>query len=92
MQVEINTLTAKLSTLTRQHEKTCTEVFQVQREALFMKSEKHSAEAALAAVEKQLQELRAESGRVQELHQRIEESSSLVRERDHMSCRRRCSD
>ncbi|MGH0176463.1 UNVERIFIED_CONTAM: hypothetical protein FKN15_072374 [Acipenser sinensis] len=80
MQVEINTLTAKLSTLTRQHEKTCTEV---QREALFMKSEKHSAEAALAAVEKQLQELRSESGRVQELHQRIEESSSLVRERDH---------
>ncbi|XP_051791381.1 ankyrin repeat domain-containing protein 24 [Erpetoichthys calabaricus] len=82
LQVEVNTLTARLSELTRKHEKTCTEVFQVQREALFMKSEKHAAEAQLATVEKQLSDLKAESGRVHELHKNIEESNSLVKERD----------
>uniref|UniRef100_A0A8C3HBM6 Uncharacterized protein n=1 Tax=Chrysemys picta bellii TaxID=8478 RepID=A0A8C3HBM6_CHRPI len=47
-QLREHTLTLKLSDLERKHEKTCTEVFQVQREALFMKSEKHAAEAQLA--------------------------------------------
>ncbi|XP_067414310.1 ankyrin repeat domain-containing protein 24 isoform X2 [Emydura macquarii macquarii] len=82
LQAEVNTLSLKLSDLARKHEKTCTEVFQVQREALFMKSEKHAAEAQLAAVEKQLQNLRAESGRIQELHSRIEDSAKLVKEKD----------
>ncbi|XP_053869905.1 ankyrin repeat domain-containing protein 24 [Malaclemys terrapin pileata] len=82
LQAEVSTLTLKLSDLERKHEKTCTEVFQVQREALFMKSEKHAAEAQLAAVEKQLQSLRAESGRIQELHGHIEDSAKLVKEKD----------
>nr|XP_042697621.1 ankyrin repeat domain-containing protein 24 [Chrysemys picta bellii] len=82
LQVEVSTLTLKLSDLERKHEKTCTEVFQVQREALFMKSEKHAAEAQLAAAEKQLQSLRAESGRIQELHGHIEDSAKLVKEKD----------
>ncbi|XP_034611376.1 ankyrin repeat domain-containing protein 24 [Trachemys scripta elegans] len=82
LQAEVSTLTLKLSDLERKHEKTCTEVFQVQREALFMKSEKHAAEAQLAAAEKQLQSLRAESGRIQELHGHIEDSAKLVKEKD----------
>ncbi|XP_029768146.1 ankyrin repeat domain-containing protein 24 [Terrapene carolina triunguis] len=82
LQAEVSTLSLKLSDLERKHEKTCTEVFQVQREALFMKSEKHAAEAQLAAAEKQLQSLRAESGRIQELHGHIEDSAKLVKEKD----------
>ncbi|XP_062815609.1 ankyrin repeat domain-containing protein 24 isoform X2 [Anolis carolinensis] len=82
LQAEIEALGAKLGELERKHEKTCTEVFQVQREALFMKSEKHAAEAQLAAAEKQLQGLRAESARIQELHSHIEDSAKLVKEKD----------
>ncbi|XP_030396622.1 ankyrin repeat domain-containing protein 24 [Gopherus evgoodei] len=82
LQAEVSALSLKLSDLERKHERTCTEVFQVQREALFMKSEKHAAEAQLAAAEKQLQSLRAESGRIQELHGRIEDSAKLVKEKD----------
>ncbi|TFK00818.1 Ankyrin repeat domain-containing protein 24 [Platysternon megacephalum] len=82
LQAEVSALSLKLSDLERKHEKTCTEVFQVQREALFMKSEKHAAEAQLAAAEKQLQSLRAESGRIQELHGHIEDSAKLVKEKD----------
>ncbi|KAH1174491.1 hypothetical protein KIL84_008482 [Mauremys mutica] len=82
LQAEASALSLKLSDLERKHEKTCTEVFQVQREALFMKSEKHAAEAQLAAAEKQLQSLRAESGRIQELHGHIEDSAKLVKEKD----------
>ncbi|XP_013931030.1 PREDICTED: ankyrin repeat domain-containing protein 24, partial [Thamnophis sirtalis] len=81
-QAEIEALKAKLSDLGSKHERTCTEVFQVQREALFMKSEKHAAEAQLAAAEKQLQSLRAESERLQELHSHIEDSAKLVKEKD----------
>ncbi|XP_070788012.1 ankyrin repeat domain-containing protein 24 [Pituophis catenifer annectens] len=81
-QAEIEALKAKLSDLGCKHERTCTEVFQVQREALFMKSEKHAAEAQLAAAEKQLQSLRAESERLQELHSHIEDSAKLVKEKD----------
>uniref|UniRef100_A0A8D0H1Z6 Ankyrin repeat domain-containing protein 24 n=1 Tax=Sphenodon punctatus TaxID=8508 RepID=A0A8D0H1Z6_SPHPU len=79
---EVNMLKAKLSDLGRKHERTSTEVFQVQREALFMKSEKHAAEAQLAAVERQLKSLQAESGRLQELHGHIEDSARLVKEKD----------
>ncbi|XP_037741862.2 ankyrin repeat domain-containing protein 24 isoform X6 [Chelonia mydas] len=82
LQAEASALSLQLSDLERKHEKTCTEVFQVQREALFMKSEKHAAEAQLAATEKQLQSLRAESGRIQELHGHIEDSAKLVKEKD----------
>ncbi|XP_060641176.2 ankyrin repeat domain-containing protein 24 isoform X2 [Anolis sagrei] len=82
LQGEIEALSAKLGELERKHERTCTEVFQVQREALFMKSEKHAAEAQLAAAEKQLQGLRAESARIQELHSHIEDSAKLVKEKD----------
>uniref|UniRef100_A0A8C6X293 Ankyrin repeat domain 24 n=1 Tax=Naja naja TaxID=35670 RepID=A0A8C6X293_NAJNA len=81
-QAEIEALKVKLSDLGCKHERTCTEVFQVQREALFMKSEKHAAEAQLAAAEKQLQSLRAESERLQELHSHIEDSAKLVKEKD----------
>lgn len=82
LQGEIDSLNVKLCDLGRKHERTCTEVFQVQREALFMKSEKHAAEAQLAAAEKQLQSLQAESARIQELHSHIEDSAKLVREKD----------
>uniref|UniRef100_A0A8C0G1U3 Uncharacterized protein n=1 Tax=Chelonoidis abingdonii TaxID=106734 RepID=A0A8C0G1U3_CHEAB len=82
LQAEVSALSLKLSDLERKHERTCTEVFQVQREALFMKSEKHAAEAQLAATEKQLQSLRAESGRIQELHGHVEDSAKLVKEKD----------
>ncbi|XP_063147043.1 ankyrin repeat domain-containing protein 24 [Candoia aspera] len=82
LQGEIDVLNVKLSDLGCKHERTCTEVFQVQREALFMKSEKHATEAQLAVAEKQLQSLRAESGRLQELHSHIEDSAKLVREKD----------
>ncbi|KAL8177526.1 UNVERIFIED_CONTAM: hypothetical protein K2H54_010707, partial [Gekko kuhli] len=82
LQGEVEALNAKLADLGRKHERTCTEVFQVQREALFMKSEKHAAEAQLAAAEKQLKSLRAESDRIQELHSHIEDSAKLVKEKD----------
>ncbi|CAI5799160.1 repeat domain-containing 24 [Podarcis lilfordi] len=82
LQAEADALSAKLADLGRKHERTCTEVFQVQREALFMKSEKHAAEAQLAAAEKQLQGLRAESERIRELHSHIEDSAKLVKEKD----------
>ncbi|XP_029469418.1 ankyrin repeat domain-containing protein 24 [Rhinatrema bivittatum] len=82
LQAEVNTLNLKLNDMMRKHEKTCTEVFQVQREALFMKSEKHAAEDQLVAVQKQLENLRSESQRIQELHSHIEDSANLVREKD----------
>ncbi|KAK9408960.1 ankyrin repeat domain-containing protein 24 [Crotalus adamanteus] len=79
---ESEALRAKLSDLGRKHERTCTEVFHVQREALFMKSEKQAAEAQLASAEKQLQSLRAESERLQELHSHVEDSAELLKEKD----------
>uniref|UniRef100_A0A8C9QXU2 Ankyrin repeat domain 24 n=1 Tax=Scleropages formosus TaxID=113540 RepID=A0A8C9QXU2_SCLFO len=82
LQAEINALTAQLADLARKHEKTCTEVFQVQREALFNKSERQAAEAQLAAVQKQLADLQAQSSHVQELHKGIQESQGLVKEKD----------
>ncbi|KAK3562084.1 hypothetical protein QTP86_027181 [Hemibagrus guttatus] len=83
LQVEINTLTACLADLTRKHEKTCTEVFQVQREALFNKSERQAAEAQLLAVQQQLADLQAQSSHIQELHQDIQHSKGIIKEKDH---------
>ncbi|KAM9848997.1 uncharacterized protein ankrd24 [Aulostomus maculatus] len=82
MQAEINAMTARLNDITRKHEKTCTEVFQVQREALFNKSERQVAESQLATVQQQLAELKAQSSHIQELHNDIQESQGLVKEKD----------
>ncbi|KAA8589966.1 hypothetical protein FQN60_013331 [Etheostoma spectabile] len=82
LQAEINAISARFNDLTRKHEKTCTEVFQVQREALFNKSERQVAESQLATVQKQLAELQAQSSHIQELHKGIQESQGLVKEKD----------
>ncbi|XP_039984725.1 ankyrin repeat domain-containing protein 24 [Xiphias gladius] len=82
LQAEINAITARFNDLTRKHEKTCTEVFQVQREALFNKSERQVAESQLATVQQQLAELHAKSSHIQELHKDIQESQGLVKEKD----------
>ncbi|XP_043079184.1 ankyrin repeat domain-containing protein 24 isoform X2 [Puntigrus tetrazona] len=82
LQAEINTVMAQLADLARKHEKTCTEVFQVQREALFNKSERQVAESQLEAVKKQLADLQAESTHIQQLHQDIQDSQGLIKEKD----------
>ncbi|XP_049443768.1 ankyrin repeat domain-containing protein 24 isoform X4 [Epinephelus fuscoguttatus] len=82
LQAEINAAAARFNDLTRKHEKTCTEVFQVQREALFNKSERQAAESQLATVQQQLAELQAQSSHIQELHKGIQESQGLVKEKD----------
>eukprot|EP00063_Salmo_salar_P096386 XP_014071221.1 PREDICTED: ankyrin repeat domain-containing protein 24-like [Salmo salar] len=82
LQADINTLTARFNDLTRKHEKTCTEVFQVQREALFNKSERQVAEAQLATAQQQLADLQAQSSHIQELHKDIKDSQGLVKEKD----------
>ncbi|XP_055072552.2 uncharacterized protein ankrd24 isoform X3 [Misgurnus anguillicaudatus] len=79
LQAEINTLTAQLADLTRKHEKTSNEV---QRDALFNKSERQVAEAQLETVKKQLADLQAESTHIQQLHQDIQHSQGLVKEKD----------
>ncbi|XP_064190101.1 ankyrin repeat domain-containing protein 24 [Anguilla rostrata] len=84
LQADVNALTARLGDLARKHEKTCTLlcVFQVQREALFNKSERQAAEAHLATVQQQLADLQAQSTHVQELHKDIQASQGLVKEKD----------
>ncbi|TRY62351.1 hypothetical protein DNTS_025881 [Danionella cerebrum] len=82
LQAEINTLTAQFADLARKHEKTCLEVFQVQREALFNKSERQVAESQLETVKKQLADLQAESTHIQQLHQDIQDSQGLIKEKD----------
>ncbi|KAF6726419.1 Ankyrin repeat domain-containing protein 24 [Oryzias melastigma] len=57
-------------------------VFQVQREALFHKSERQAAESQLVAVQQRLSELQAQSSHIQELHKDIQESQGLVKEKD----------
>ncbi|KAK0149566.1 Ankyrin repeat domain-containing protein 24 [Merluccius polli] len=79
LQAEINSMTARFNDLTRKHEKTCTEV---QRDALFNKSERQAAEAQLAAVQKQMTDLQAQSSHVQELHKNVQESQGQVKEKD----------
>lgn len=59
------------------------EVFQVQREALFHKSERQVAESQLATVQQQLSELQTQSSHIQELHKDVQESQGLVKEKDH---------
>ncbi|NXG04864.1 ANR24 protein, partial [Sakesphorus luctuosus] len=68
--------------LTRRHDKTCEEVFRVQRQALFMKSERQAAEDALAAAQRQLQEARDEARRLRDSHGHAEDAARLVRDRD----------
>ncbi|OPJ86539.1 ankyrin repeat domain-containing protein 24 isoform B [Patagioenas fasciata monilis] len=68
--------------LSRRHEKTCEEVFRVQRQALFMKSERQAAEERLGAAQKQLAEVQDEARRLRELHGHAEDSARLVRDRD----------
>lgn len=82
MQAEINGIMTRFNDLTRKHEKTCTEVFQVQREALFNKSERQVAESQLAAIQQKLSEIQAQSSHIQELHNGIQESQNLVKEKD----------
>ncbi|XP_074491580.1 uncharacterized protein ankrd24 isoform X4 [Sebastes fasciatus] len=82
LQAEINAAAARFNDLTRKHEKTCTEVFQVQREALFNKSERQVAESQLATVQQQLTELQAQSSHIQELHKGIQDSQGLIKEKD----------
>lgn len=82
LQAEINAFTAQFNNLTRNHQKTCTEVFQVQREALFNKSECQVAEAQLATAQQQLADLQAQSSHVQELQKDIQDSQALVKEKD----------
>ncbi|XP_072294173.1 ankyrin repeat domain-containing protein 24 [Eucyclogobius newberryi] len=82
MQAEINAITTRFNDLTRKHEKTCTEVFQVQREALFNKSERQAAETQVAAMQQQLNEIQAQSSHIQELYNGIQESQNLVKEKD----------
>lgn len=82
LRAEAAALSQKLNELSRRHEKTCEEVFRVQRQALFMKSERQAAEERLAAVQQQLAEARDEARRLQDLHGHAEDSARLVRDRD----------
>ncbi|NXJ71008.1 ANR24 protein, partial [Rostratula benghalensis] len=82
LRAEAATLSQRLGELSRRHEKTCEEVFRVQRQALFMKSERQAAEERLAAAQKQLAEAQDEARRLRELHGHAEDSARLVRERD----------
>ncbi|XP_041861299.1 LOW QUALITY PROTEIN: ankyrin repeat domain-containing protein 24 [Melanotaenia boesemani] len=79
LQAEINAITALQTISLGKHEKTCTEVFQVQREALFNKSERQVAESQLATVQQQLYDLQSQSSHIQELHKDIQESQGLVK-------------
>ncbi|XP_065601954.1 ankyrin repeat domain-containing protein 24 [Cyrtonyx montezumae] len=82
LRAEAAALSQRLNELSRRHEKTCEEVFRVQRQALFMKSERQAAEERLAAVQQQLAEARDEARRLQDLHGHAEDSARLVRDRD----------
>ncbi|XP_074894199.1 ankyrin repeat domain-containing protein 24 isoform X2 [Buteo buteo] len=82
LRAEAAALAQRLDELSRRHEKTCEEVFRVQRQALFMKSERQAAEERLAAAQKQLAEAQDEARRLRELHGHAEDSARLVRDRD----------
>ncbi|XP_072213607.1 ankyrin repeat domain-containing protein 24 isoform X2 [Excalfactoria chinensis] len=82
LRAETAALSQRLNELSRKHEKTCEEVFRVQRQALFMKSERQAAEERLVAVQQQLAEARDEARRLQDLHGHAEDSARLVRDRD----------
>ncbi|XP_032250846.1 ankyrin repeat domain-containing protein 24 isoform X1 [Phoca vitulina] len=55
---------------------------QVQREALFMKSERHAAEAKLATAEQQLLGLRTEAERARQTQSRAQEALDMAKEKD----------
>ncbi|OXB70662.1 UNVERIFIED_CONTAM: hypothetical protein H355_013949 [Colinus virginianus] len=82
LRAEAAALSQRLNELSRRHEKTCEEVFRVQRQALFMKSERQAAEERLAAVQQQLAQAKDEARRLQDLHGHAEDSARLVRDRD----------
>ncbi|NWH71721.1 ANR24 protein, partial [Piaya cayana] len=82
LRAEAAALAQQLDELSRRHEKTSEEVFRVQRQALFMKSERQAAEERLAATQKQLAEAQDEARRLRELHSHTEDTTKLVRDRD----------
>lgn len=82
LQAEVTRLEGQLEELGRRHEKTSAEVFQVQREALFMKSERHAAEAQLATAEQQLRGLRTEAEKARQAQSRAQEALDRAKEKD----------
>ncbi|XP_030365310.1 ankyrin repeat domain-containing protein 24 isoform X2 [Strigops habroptila] len=82
LRAEAAALAQRLAELSRRHEKTCEEVFRVQRQALFMKSERQAAEERLGTAQKQLAEAQDEARKLRELHGHAEDSARLVRDRD----------
>ncbi|XP_045400894.1 ankyrin repeat domain-containing protein 24 isoform X2 [Lemur catta] len=82
LQADVARLEGQLEELGRRHERTSAEVFQVQREALFMKSERHAAEAQLATAEQQLRGLRAEAERARQAQSRAQEALDKAKEKD----------
>uniref|UniRef100_A0A9L0IBJ5 Ankyrin repeat domain 24 n=1 Tax=Equus asinus TaxID=9793 RepID=A0A9L0IBJ5_EQUAS len=82
LQAEVARLEGQLEELGRRHEKTSAEVFQVQREALFMKSERHAAEAQLAVAEQQLRGLRTEVEQARQAQSRAQEALDRAKEKD----------
>ncbi|KAI1230623.1 Ankyrin repeat domain-containing protein 24, partial [Lamprotornis superbus] len=85
LRAEAAVLAQRLQELERRHEKTCEEVFRVQRQALFMKSERQAAEDRLGAAQKQLEQAQDEARRLRELHGHAEDAARLVRDRDRKS-------
>uniref|UniRef100_A0A8C6MLN5 Ankyrin repeat domain 24 n=1 Tax=Moschus moschiferus TaxID=68415 RepID=A0A8C6MLN5_MOSMO len=82
LKADVARLQGQLEELGRRHEKTSAEVFQVQREALFMKSERHAAEAQLATAEQQLRGLRTEAERARQAQSRAQEALERAKEKD----------
>ncbi|KAG8519102.1 LOW QUALITY PROTEIN: Ankyrin repeat domain-containing protein 24 [Galemys pyrenaicus] len=82
LQADVARLEGQLEELRRRHEKTSAEVFQVQREALFMKSERHAAEAQLATAEQQLRGLRTEAERARQAQSRAQEALDKAKAKD----------
>ncbi|XP_063084879.1 ankyrin repeat domain-containing protein 24 isoform X4 [Cavia porcellus] len=82
LRADVARLEGQLQELARRHEKTSAEVFQVQREALFMKSERHAAEAQLATAEQQLRGLRTEAERARQAQSRAQEALDKAKEKD----------
>uniref|UniRef100_A0A672UX07 Ankyrin repeat domain 24 n=1 Tax=Strigops habroptila TaxID=2489341 RepID=A0A672UX07_STRHB len=80
LRAEAAALAQRLAELSRRHEKTCEEVFRVQRQALFMKSERQAAEERLGTAQKQLAEAQDEARKLRELHGHAEDSARLITE------------
>uniref|UniRef100_A0A8B9G3T9 Ankyrin repeat domain 24 n=1 Tax=Amazona collaria TaxID=241587 RepID=A0A8B9G3T9_9PSIT len=80
LRAEVQALEQRLAELSRRHEKTCEEVFRVQRQALFMKSERQAAEERLGTAQKQLAEAQDEARKLRELHGHAEDSARLITE------------